>query len=135
MSDAHPDYTYLAHLHDSRLLELTWDCRNSSRRNLRLELVGDPETEYVPWRGKNLTIVLTDVVALTFIGWGYGLGEESLNSWRLRISDSLEKECRDLGAAGVSLPSLRFTITFHSGSTLELVCSEVSVSVREEGVE
>ena len=121
------DFQNLAYLHDAKCLEIVWDCRHSSNRILRLLAVGDAEAGFPLWEGKELTITLSGAVATRFTGWGFQAGLETIDAWRQGVSDSLEHECRTALAAGCSVPPLRFSIVFHSGSCLEVVCSDVSV--------
>jgi hypothetical protein len=121
------DFQKLDYLHDAKCLEIAWDCTSPSGRILRLLAVADSEAGFSLWEGKELIITLSDVVATRFMSWGFQTGQETIDAWRQGVSDSLERECQSLRASGISVPSLRFSISFHSGSCLEVVCSEVSV--------
>jgi len=122
---------YLAYLHDARCLELTWDCSRPDERAIRMKVVIDPEVELPCWNGKTLLINLSDVVAARFMGWGYTVGEDCIDNWRQGVSDFLERECKVLILKGITVPSLKFTISFRSGSELEVICSEASALVAD----
>jgi hypothetical protein len=122
---------HVAYLHDARCLELTWDCSRPGDRAIRLKLVVDPDAELPSWNGKTLVISLSDVVAARFMGWGYTTGQDSIDNWSQGVSDFLERECKVLASKGIKIPLLRFTISFHSGSELEVICSEASALVAE----
>jgi hypothetical protein len=121
------DFQLLSYLHDATCSEITWACTKPDGRTLRLLLSADVAAGFPLWDGKNLLIMLSDVVAAHFIGWGFVGGDENVDSWWEGVSESLERECKSLTVKGIAVPSLRFTITFRSGSRLEVVCSEVSV--------
>jgi hypothetical protein len=121
------DFQNLAYLHDATCLEIAWNCTSPSGRILRLSAVVDVEAGFPLWDGKELIITLSDVVATRFTGWGFQTGKETIDAWRQGVSDSLEQECQSLQTSGILVPSLRFLVTFRSGSCLEVVCSAVSV--------
>jgi hypothetical protein len=121
------DFQLLSYLHDARCSEITWDCTSPNGRIMRLLVTVDNEAGYSLCKDKQLRLILSDVVAAHFTGWGFVTGPENVDSWRQGVSESLEGECKSLLARGIDVPSLRFSITFRSGSMLEVVCSEVSV--------
>lgn len=121
------DFRLLAYLHDARCSEITWARAKPNGRTMRLLVTADEEAGFSLWDGKPLLVLLTNVVAARFVGWGFAAGDENVDSWREGVSEFLEQECESLVAKGASVPPLRFTITFRSGSCLEVVCSEVSV--------
>ena len=122
---------HVAYLHDARCLEVTWDCSRRDQRAIRMRVVVDPDAELPSWNGKTLLINLSDVVAARFMGWGYTLGEECIDSWRQGVSDVLERECKVLISKEITVPSLKFTLSFRSGSELEVICSEASALVTD----
>jgi hypothetical protein len=124
------DFQLLSYLHDAKCSEITWDCTNPDGRTMRLLVTADIEAGFSLWEGKKLLIILSNVVAAQLTGWGFVTGDENVDSWRQGVSESLERECKSLLARRIAVPSLRFSITFRSGSTLEVVCSEVSVVER-----
>jgi hypothetical protein len=121
------DIQLLAFLHDAKCVEINWDCTSSNGRSIRLFVIADIEAGFSLWDGKALQISLCDVAAVRFTGWGFVTGDENVDSWQQGVSESLELECQALALRGISVPSLRFSISFRSGSTLEVVCSDVSV--------
>lgn len=121
------DFQLLAYLHDAKCSEITWACTIPNGRTMRLLVTADREAGFSSWDGNKLLITLSDVVAVQFTGWGFVGGDENIDSWREGVSESLERECKSLLAKGCTVPPLRFTISFRSGSYLEVVCSEVSV--------
>jgi len=125
-SDSIPDN--LVYLHDAKCSEITWDCSNPDCRSIRMIVIVDIDAGLPMWDGKQLQITLSDVLAIHFIGWGFVIGDEVIDDWRSGVSDFLEGECKSLHAKGIGVPSLRYTISFSSGSTLEVVCAEVFAS-------
>jgi len=121
------DFQVFAYLHDAKCSEITWACTKPNGRAMRLLVTADREAGFPLWDGKNLLITLSNVVAVQFTGWGFVGGDENIDSWWQGVSESLERECKSLTAKRIAVPLLRFSITFRSGSTLEVVCAEVSV--------
>jgi hypothetical protein len=122
---------HVAYLHDAKCLELTWDCSRPEERVIRMKVIVDPDAELPSWNGKTVLITLSDVVVARLMGWGYATGDECIDNWRQGVSDFLERECEVLVSKGITIPSLKFTIAFHSGSELEVICSEASALVTD----
>jgi hypothetical protein len=121
------DFQLLAYLHDAKCSEVAWDCTSPDCRTIRLSVTAHVDTGFPSWDGSNLRIIISDVVAVRFLGWGFVIGDEFIDSWRVGVSDYLEGECKSLAAKGIAVPPSKFSISFSSGSILELVCSEVSI--------
>jgi hypothetical protein len=120
---------FLPYFHDARCLEVIWDCTDSNLRAVRLKIIVDPEAGSPSWDGKTLLILFTDGIAARLTGWGFTIGNERIDDCRQGISDILEHECNRLLSAGINIPPLKLTFSFHSGSELELVCASVAVTV------
>lgn len=123
------DHSLLDYLHDARCIYVAWDCSDPTIRRVRLVAKADDDAEYEPWNGQLITIILSDVVICRLFGLGFQLGEERIDAWRQGVSTEFESECRRFRNSGIDIPSLMFTIVLGSGSTIELVCREVSVEV------
>jgi hypothetical protein len=98
-------------------------------RRVRLLVSSDPDTEYLPWRGKLLTVTMSDVVLCRLIGFGYQTGQERIDAFRTGVSAELETESNRLHGLGIDIPPLFFTLVLSDGSTLEVICGEVNVDV------
>jgi hypothetical protein len=94
-----------------------------------MKVIVDVEAGLPFWDGKILLITLTDVVAARLMGWGYTTGDECIDSWKQGVSDFLERECAVLLSKGIAVPSLKYIVSFRSGSELEVICSEMSALV------
>ena len=123
------DFSLLAYLHDARCSVIAWDCSDPSLRRVRLFARADDDAGYEPWNGQAITIILSDVVMWRLFGVGFQIGDERIDSWRQGVSTDFESECSRLRNLGIGIPPLMFTIVLGSGSTIELVCQEVSVEV------
>jgi hypothetical protein len=123
------DFALLDYLHDARCSFFAWDCSDPSLRRVRLVAYADDDAEYEPWNGRAIRITLSDVVMCRLIGIGFQLGEERIDAWKQGVSKEFELECSRFRNSGIDIPALMFTIVLGSGSTIELVCREVSVEV------
>ena len=121
------DYDLLEYLHDAKCLDVVWDCSDPRERLIHVSVVVHHEAGYPQWDGKKLRITLSDVVIANSKCLGYRLGEETLDCWRVSSSDTFEQECIAMKASGIVVPTLRFLVSFHSGSLIELACSRVSI--------
>jgi hypothetical protein len=120
---------HLKYLHDAICHTLTWYSNKTEGRDIRLCLTISKDAGYPPWNGKEIVIELRDVIAARFTGWGYQIGKDILNCYQPGISSELEAECLNLTHLGITVPSQQFTLSFHTGTSLEVVCSEVVSSV------
>lgn len=121
------DLSLLDYLHDAGVNSVVWDCSDTRTRRLRLTVSVDHDAGYAAWAGCLLTITMTDVVIYRMFGLGYQIGVLAFEAFQDGISTELEEECSRLRGLGIAIPSLMFTIVFNDGSTLELVCGEVTV--------
>ena len=121
------DPSLLEYLHDAACNSFVWDCSDRSMRRIILSVRVDDEAGYEPWNGRVISLTLSDVVACRFFGWGGQIGQERIDAWREGISTEFQSECNRLRSSGLHIPPLAFTIILGSGSTIELVCREVSV--------
>lgn len=90
-----------------------------------MKVVVDPDAGLPSWNGRTLLITLSGVLAVRWICWAI-IGDECVDSWRQGVSDFLERECELMISRGITIPSLKFTISFRSGSELEVICSDAS---------
>jgi hypothetical protein len=117
----------LEYLHDAKVLSVLWDSADPGQRRLILDVVCDPDSEDDEWRNRQLQIILSDAVAVLFRAWGHSVGDEVLDSWRNEVSTEMRNRLKELSQSGIAVPDAQFTIAFASGSTLQVVCREVSV--------
>jgi hypothetical protein len=111
----------LAALHDCELLDIKYDVSDPQERTLTLVLAPPADDALT----QTLRIQARGVVFFQHTAWGHMIGPEILNGWDERISAALEQELERNRAAGVRVPPLRYTLTFHSGSWIELVCERL----------
>src|SRR5262249_31353084 len=107
---------HLAYLHDAKCSEIAWCCASQETRTLRTQVSADADSGLLLWDGKQRVIIFSDVVAVRFTGWGFVTGEENIDTWSQSVSESVDQECASLRARGISIPPLKFSITFRSGS-------------------
>jgi hypothetical protein len=118
----------LEYLHDCVLLEMKYDAVSEDRK-LSLLLKAPDDLGYAPWDGQQLSVTADDVYFLQSVMWGHVAGAETLDAWNEGISDATQQDLDRHTATGLKVPALKYTITFHSGSYLELVCEDIAVDV------
>lgn len=127
------DLSPLDFLHDARCCSFTWDCSDPATRHVRLMVRVDEDAEYEPWRGQAITVTISEVVMCRLVGWGYQIGEETIDSYRQQVSAEFESECHRLSKLGITIPPLLFTLVLGSGSNIEFACQGVSVESGRKG--
>jgi hypothetical protein len=125
------EWSRLDYLHDAKVTAVTWDSSDPSKRQFILDLTCDPESGDELWQGKRLRVILSDVIAAFFQAWGHCAGDEYLSKLGNKISQEMQGKINELSHYGATIPEERFTISFSSGSEIEVVCESISVEVAE----
>jgi len=121
------DYALLEYLHDATCLDVAWDVTNPHERLINVSVIVHPDAGYPLWDGKKIRITLSNVVIANIKCLGHQFGAETLDCWRVISSDTFEQACVAMKTSGIDVPTLRFQVSFHSGSLIELACSTVLV--------
>lgn len=116
----------LAYLHDCRVLKITYDVTDPKDRRLILLFRAPADLGYPAWDGKTLRFTACDVYLLQYFAAGNATARETLDRWNVGISESAQREL-DRILAGFTVPLMKFSLVFHSGSFLELVCKGLTV--------
>ena len=125
-------YGELGYLHDCELLELSYVLTNPDIRRVILRLQANPDLGHPTWNGKFLRVTASGIYLFRWECWAHVWGNETLDRWNKGVSEITESELARDRALGFHVPELGFTVTFHSGSFLELICKSVSVEVITE---
>ena len=115
-------------IHDCVLTDVLYDASSESVRSIKLSMRCPTDLGYAPWDGKGLVLVAIDVAVSKHIVWGVA-GAETIDAVRPGISAAVRESTREARRMGVRLPSLEFTVSFHSGSELEVICDRLEVAV------
>jgi hypothetical protein len=83
---------------------------------------------YTPWDGRILVLVAIDVAAAKHIIHGVA-GAETVDTVRPGISAGVRESTMAARQMGIRFPSLEFTISLHSGSSLEIICDGIQVEL------
>jgi hypothetical protein len=110
----------LESLHDCTLLGLDFDVSDPDERRLTLTLDSPAEMN-----GDRLRIRARGVFLFRCIAWGHAIGLESLNTWKDGVAPATRAELDRSRQAGLHVPASMYTICFHSGSVIELVCERL----------
>ena len=126
------EWSRLHYLHDAMVTSVTWNSSNPRQRQIILDLTCDPESGDELWQGKQLRVILSDVIAALFHAWGHCTGNEYVSSFEKIISQYMQRRINELSHCGAAIPEVRFSIAFSSGSEIEVVCASVSVEDAED---
>jgi hypothetical protein len=114
-------------LHDSDVLSISYDTAGESDWPIRLTLLCPADSGFAPWEGKHLTLVATDVVRSQHVVCQVR-GGETFDNVKRGVSASLRDGAMRGRPAGVTF-NFEVTITFISGSTLEIICQKLEIAV------
>jgi hypothetical protein len=133
MMQALPNLSLLDYLHDADCHGLHWDCGNPNERTIAMTALVVPDAGYPEWDGRKVGLTFKNVFRCRFVGVGFVLGGDCLDSFHERLSPEFQAECARSRGAGVRMPSIGLWISFISGSSLQLVCDHVYVDVAPLG--
>ncbi|HWE93676.1 MAG TPA: hypothetical protein VG269_06845 [Tepidisphaeraceae bacterium] len=119
----------LAWLHDAILFDVVYDFSGDIGRSIKLSLRCHADSGYAPWNGRNLVVVAVNVAVTKSFIWGWVIGPETLDAIRPGVSGALRETTAEARRTGARLPSLEFTISFHSGSEIEVICESLQLDV------
>lgn len=105
-------------LHDWLLLAVTYGLDSAGQRIVRLRLQEDSAAS----PPKECTLVAHDVLLFQLRAWGHATAPETLDAWYEQVAPEMAEELARFAAAGIDIPPVALTATFHSGSWLQLVC-------------
>ena len=120
----------LAWIHDCVLLNIVYDASGEAGRNVTCTMRCPGDLGYAPWQGKTLVLKAIDVAMFRHLGWGVA-GMETISAIRPGISDAAQESTIDARTAGVRFPNIEFTMDMHSGSTMEVICSQLEIETDE----
>ena len=115
-------------IHDCALLGVLYDASSDAGRSIKLTMRCPTDLGFAPWEGKNLQLVAVDIALMKLIVCGVA-GPETIDAIRPGISKTVQESTMDARRMGVRFPRLEFTISFHSGSALEVICKDLQVDV------
>ena len=115
-------------IHACELLQLTYSAPGSGPRSIELTFDCPPELGHAPWQGKRLVLAAVDVFVSEHFMFAIA-NPESIDAIRPGISAQLRAKIAKAIEIGVVFPDIELTVTFHSGSSLELICRELVVRV------
>lgn len=123
------DGSKLDYLHDGRLHEVNIIALEKSRRDIQIRLTCSTTAGLPEWEGKPLLLVAKDVFYSNIILLGHMAGFDSIDSCEMRISSETEEKLRKFASDGLVIPAVPLSVSFHSGSSVELVCWQLDVEV------
>jgi hypothetical protein len=108
-------------IHDCTLLKIVYDASSSDGRSVTMSILCPRDLGYEPWNGRHLTLVSTKLAMAKQLVWCTA-GVETIDAIRPGISRETRQSIEEAQKRGARFPELELTISFHSGSTLELIC-------------
>jgi hypothetical protein len=116
-------------IHDCVLTSLLYDISNDAGRSLKLTMRCPEDLGYAPWNGKTLVLTAIDVAIGSFFVCSVE-GPETIDAVRAGISSTVRESTTAARRMGARFPNLEFSVSFHSGSELEIICQEIQIDVR-----
>jgi hypothetical protein len=84
---------------------------------------------FAPWEGRQLELVAVDVAIANYSILGWSVEEETVDAIRPGISRAVQDSTAEARRRGICYPNLEFTVSFHSGSSLEVICRELRIDI------
>jgi len=125
------DIEMAGYLHDAEIKDISLSIASDGIRTVTISMTCDSDCGYVPWNGQNLHIKFVDALVVNAEFFGYTSNPETLDSLMRQSSAKLDKIIKKLVDCGIGQPRLYFTLSFHSGSSLDIACNEVSLELVE----
>lgn len=117
----------LNYCHDGLLREVSYVPSREKDKRLTLLIECAADTGSSAWDGVTIRVHMDDVLLLRHIAWGHTAGDESVDGFHAGVSADLVEELEQLRRGGIRVPAAALTVTFHSGSVMEVVCARVRV--------
>ncbi|MEO8879907.1 MAG: hypothetical protein ABI446_05875 [Gemmatimonadaceae bacterium] len=117
-------------LHDSIITSIEFRVADNGNRNLEMHMDCPSDCGYEPWEGKKLTVLVSDIALMMHTVFGMQTGKESINFVENGISDITRAKMRAWEHRKFGIDPEAYTIVFHSGSMIEVLCSTIAVLVR-----
>lgn len=121
----------MEYLHDAEVRELRLSIAESGDRKLQLDVRCDPECGYDEWNDKYLCIEFADPLIVHGDLFGHMANVETLNSIDFEITPRVAASIAKLREFGLPAPKHVLSLSFHSGSNLEIACQDVKLVVAE----
>lgn len=123
-------------IHDCTVIAVYWGILAHERGMLRLDIRCPNDLGYAPWESKTLSLKIVDAAVINWLGWYGSVGPETIDAIRGGITNTLRKQINTVAARGASFPAIEFSVSFHSGSLLEVVCRDLEIEiVPQEGAQ
>ena len=118
------------YLHDSKVYEISLLINESGDRQLRIDLRCDSECGYDPWNDKNLCLTFVDPIIVYCELFGHMANRETFSGWSLEVSPKLLAGIKVHTDAGLNSPKHTVSLSFHSGSIIEVACQDITIDAR-----
>ena len=116
--------------HDAELLQLVYK-PESGERSLELTVRCNRDLGHAPWallEGKRLVLAFIDVAVSEHVVFAT-VGRETLDAIRPGVSAGLHARIAGAIHMGLRFPDLAVSVSFHSGSWLQLICRQLMVGL------
>jgi hypothetical protein len=117
----------LEYLHDAVVDGMSLDVVLESK-NLVVNVTCDEDCGYDNWAGRRVAVTLSGVIVASAMLFGHVAGKDSVQSFREGISAATHQRLAELGQIGIPAPSTLLTLSFQSGSEVEVACAGVDVT-------
>jgi len=120
----------LARIHDCVVEKIVYDASDREERRSRIYMECPNDLGHPGWAGKRIVLVAIDVATMRHSVWGI-VGLESIDAIHPGISSDLKTAVQRWEDIGARFPDIELTISFSSGSVLEIICRGLEVDIEE----
>jgi hypothetical protein len=124
-----PELENLNYLHDATVLSIRYTMAEDGSRDIVIETICHYDSGFEFWNGKQVNVLLKNVILLEQFLYGFTSGREEIGSWDFAIPASLESEAQRLQKLGVNCSGIRFAVSFHTGSYMRGICRQIDVLI------
>jgi hypothetical protein len=118
-------------LHDATVTRVVCDSSNHNERSLIVELLCDPHCGYERWNGKRLSLIAREAALINCNIWGLMIGAETVDGFYPGLSTVSEQLLVESRSGGRYRAVVRFRMTLHSGSSVEVGCDHLEKEILE----
>ena len=127
------NFQHAEYLHDAVISALNITMDAQGRRTAVLCAECDEDCGSDDWSGQPIRITFEDMILLQGEVLGYTANFESFNLLSECLSEQFKNKVRQLEAFGISPAVHLVRVVLHSGSSFEIACNEIKITLVNDG--
>jgi hypothetical protein len=116
-------------IHDCKMQYFSVQPDSGAGQTMTLTLKCPNDLGYPLWDGKTIRLYAFDIAVLRYLALGIMAEVETIDAIREGVSRAFQETTSEARALGIKFPTTALTFVFHSGSSIEVLCKEIKVSI------